>query len=488
MSIFGKWSLLFKRAGAGDTSRDKLMEVFRRKYSNFQTLLESNTILLNIISDIEQKLRGQSVFGLSYIEAQTTRCVFHCARMIECFENMTGLAYPLLKKTLDEIFRKIETEKGDIETPQAAGGDFTLPYDRIERRTIEQVGAKNANIGEIAKNLGMPTPRGFAITTAAFRHFIEANDLTKTLARMKTKTDIIEAETILQAGREIQSRIMEARVPPDLADDIIQAHSRLADAVGIDRNALNISMRSSAIGEDGALSFAGQYLSVLNVPPERILHEYKHILAGLFTPHAISYRLHMAITFQEAVMAVACQEMIEAEAGGVMYTLDPVDPVQNRILIKAVRGLGPYAVDGVVPPDTFVFDRRRPPQLLESRTADKRKRLIATADGGLMDQAIPWDERRRPCLNEEQAKLLADFGLRLEDHFGTPQDVEWALDGQGRIVVYRRGRFEWGLRKTADESCKTNRFPGTRSFWKEGISAASVRAADRSCTWQRNPI
>lgn len=437
MSILHKFGFLGKRggAGAGETSRDKLLENFRRKYANFQTLLESNTELLKIISDIEQKISGQSVFGVSYIEAQTMRCIFHSARMVYCFENMSRRAHPRLKKALEDIHQKIKMESGETGTNPTHGTDFTLSYDTIGRQTIELVGGKNAHIGEIHKYLGILTPRGFAITTAAFRHYITANDLTRTIMRMKSKADIIEAETILQVSEEIQRRIMEVPVPRDLAQEIIEAHGRLADATGTGRESLNISMRSSAIGEDSALSFAGQYLTVLNVPPDRILHEYKRIIASLFSPHAISYRLHMAITFQEAVMAVACQEMIQSRASGVMYTRNPVDLLENRILIKAVRGLGPYAVDGIVPPDTYIFDKQNPPNLVESKTAEKHKQLIATAAGGLMDQEVPPNERRVSCLNAEQAKLLAYYGLLLEKHFGMPQDVEWALDEQSRIVI-----------------------------------------------------
>jgi phosphoenolpyruvate synthase/pyruvate phosphate dikinase len=105
------------------------------------------------------------------------------------------------------------------------------------------------------------------------------------------------------------------------------------------------------------LSFAGQYLTVLNVPREKILEEYKNILASLFTPRAIAYRLHMGIPFTDASMAVAGMEMIPARTSGVMYTRHPVNPVDNRVLINAVWGLGPYAVDGIVPPDSYFLSK-----------------------------------------------------------------------------------------------------------------------------------
>ncbi len=433
MRILRKLKFWTGKADGGAAAREQLMAVFRRKYANFQTLLDSNAQLLKIISDIEHKLQGHTVFGPAYIEAQTMRSIFHAARMIDCLEKMAGRPYPLLYAALDEIHRKIKLEKGEITRSAAAGDDLLLDYSRIGRESVDAVGAKNANVGEIMNRLGIPTPRGFAITTTAFRRYIEANNLAEIIMRMKAKADLIEAETILQVSQEIRKRLLQAEIPPDLADAIQKAHARLTREIG--GTSPNISMRSSALGEDSALSFAGQYLTVLNVPAGRILEEYKNILASLFTPHAISYRLHMAITFQEAVMAVACQEMIDAKASGVMYTRSPIDPLDDRILIKSVWGLGPYVVDGVISPDAHVFTRQAPHVLVESETADKPARLVALADGKLAEEAVPDRERRLPCLTEDQARQLAEYGMRLETHFGRPQDIEWALDRDSRLVL-----------------------------------------------------
>jgi pyruvate, water dikinase len=454
MKILQKLRFFGKNPKADEASPEKLMQVFRRKYANFRTLLDSNTQLLKIIGDIEHKLNGQTIFGPSFTEAQTMRSIFHSARMIDCLEKMSGRPYPLLHKVLEEIHRQIKFEAGDITVTPSAGTALLLPYSRIGQEETEAVGAKNAHIGEIMNRLGIPTPRGFAITTAAFRHYITFNNLTETILRMKAKADLIEAETILQVSQEIQHRLSQAEVPPDLTAEIYQAHAQLTDEIG-SPNA-NISMRSSALGEDSAISFAGQYLTVLNVPAERLLQTYKRIIASLFTPHAISYRLHMAITFQEAVMAVACQEMIEARVSGVMYTRNPIDPLENRILIKAVWGLGPYVVEGVITPDTYVFSKDEAPRLLESKIADKAARLIALVNGDLCEEPVPEHQRRHACLPEDQARRLAEYGLRLEAHFGKPQDVEWALDPTGRLVLLqarplRVGAPETGNRKVRGE-------------------------------------
>jgi pyruvate,water dikinase len=118
-----------------------------------------------------------------------------------------------------------------------------------------------------------------------------------------------------------------------------------------------------------------------------------------------------------------------------MYTRNPINPVENRIIINAVWGLGPYAVDGIVPPDSYVLSKDPEPVLLKSRIEEKTAQLVARAEGYLVESTVSEDCRARACLSDEQARELAGFGLKLEKHFGSPQDIEWALDGEGRFVI-----------------------------------------------------
>jgi pyruvate, water dikinase len=415
-------------------SRQEMMAGFTAKYDNFKLLLESNTELLKIIADIEQKLRGQSAFGLPYIEAQTMRAFFHCSRMIHCIEEMSGRPYSSLKKALEDIQQVIKGEGGPA--VHTTCKDFILKYPRITTREFaDVVGEKNANVAEVLNHVHLAVPRGFAITTAAFDHFMAANRLVEVVQRLKAKADIIETETILQVSEQIQMLMAESEVPEDLGRMIVANYDELAADTPEARRPLKISMRSSAIGEDSTLSFAGQYLTVLNVPREKLLDEYKNILASLFTPRAIAYRLHMGIPFTEASMAVACMEMIPARASGVMYTRNPVNAVDNRVLINAVWGLGPYAVDGIVPPDSYFLSKEEPPVLVKSRIQEKAARLVGRSDGYVIEEAVAEDMRQKACLTEVQAQALAVSGLKLEDHFGVPQDVEWALDDEDRFIV-----------------------------------------------------
>ena len=449
MTLFGWLRSLGNRTAADAHSRARMLAAFQEKYASFQTLLASNTELLNIISDIEHKREGQTVFGASYIDALSVRCIFHTARMVRCLEQMAGRPYPVLDQKLADIFSRI---KPDAVKPAAALPE-TLPlvqsYAELGRASIDRVGAKNANIGEIRNRLRIPTPRGFAITTAAFRRFFMDEDLADTVRRMKRKADLVESETLLEVSQVIQAQILATSVPEDLARAILEAHDRLAGEIGATDAPTHLSLRSSALGEDSTLSFAGQYLTVLNIPRQRIVDEYRHIIASLFSVQAIAYRLHMALTFEDAVMAVACQETIAAVASGVMFTRSPVDPMDNRIRIDAVWGLGPFAVDGIVPPDTYLLTKDRVPQLIEARAVPKVRQLVADGNGSTVEAAVPEARRYQRCLSDEQAQQLAEYGLRLEAHFGAPQDVEWALDVNGRLVILQSRP----LRVPALEAC-----------------------------------
>jgi pyruvate,water dikinase len=431
--IIWKFPFFKRRKSEGKTSPEQLIAAFKLKYENFKLLLESNSELLKIITDIEQKLQGKSAFGLPYIEAQTLRAVFHASRMVQCLEHMTGRTCPGLRKALDDIQQAVRGEAAP--GPRAPSRELILEYDKVDCTRVEAVGEKNANVAEARNRLGIATPRGFAITTAAFDRFMESNRLVEVVRRLKAKADIIETETVLQVSEQIELLIAESDVPGELADAIRRAYDALDAATPAAMRPLKVSLRSSAIGEDSTLSYAGQYLTVLNVPPEKILDEYKNILASLFSPRAIAYRLHMGIPFSDACMAVACMEMIPARSSGVMYTRNPVDLLENRIIINAVWGLGPYAVDGVVPPDRYVLSKDPEPLLLDSRVEEKTARLMARSDGTVAEEAVGAQERSLPCLTEAQCRQLALWGMQLEAHYGCPQDVEWALDADGRLVI-----------------------------------------------------
>ncbi len=184
--------------------RRELMARFAVRYDNFKLLLESNTELLKIIADIEEKLGGKAPFGLPYIEAQTLRTFFHCGRMIDCLEKMSGRPYPHLRRALEAIQNAVKGEAEESRRGPDVSREFILRYADIPSRDFAPaVGEKNANLAEVRNRVGLGVPRGFAVTTAAFEHFMAANRLEEVVRRLKAKVDIIETETILQVSEQI---------------------------------------------------------------------------------------------------------------------------------------------------------------------------------------------------------------------------------------------------------------------------------------------
>ncbi|MFH0998727.1 MAG: PEP/pyruvate-binding domain-containing protein [Pseudomonadota bacterium] len=431
--LLGKIKSIFQSKRKTKLSRDDIQAIFRTKYVNFKILLDSNSELLKILSEIEEKLRGETIFGMSFIRSQTLRALFHAGRMIRSFESLSGRPSSALSAILDQIHQSIQQEQEIQPAPKIP--EYILSYDRITKETTESVGGKSGNLGEILNRVHLDIPRGFAITTTAFEKFIRSKGLVDEIRKRKMELDIIAPETIVSVSENIQQLLTQTDLPEDIEAAILNAYHQVFDPIGTLQEPVLVALRSSAIGEDSEMSFAGQYLSVLNVPANNIIQEYKRIIASLFTARAISYRQHMGIPFEDAAMSVACLEMVPASVSGVMYSSHPFNFHENNIIIQAVWGLGPYVVDGIITPDSYTLSKSDPPQILEMITSCKSVKLVSGKEGYLAEEAVEVNLQNQPCLTQEQAGLLASYAIRLEAHFQCPQDIEWAIDNEGRIRI-----------------------------------------------------
>lgn len=411
-------------------SRDDLAAAFRFRYACFKDLLDSNSQLLNIIADLEEKLTGRHVFGMSYIRSQSARAAFHAFRMIKSLDVLSGHKYPVLYRVLDVINIRIKHQLGKRKELQVM--ELVLPLSGVTKEMVDWVGGKNAHLGEAMK-IGLPIPAGFAITTRAYVDFLAHNDLVDEINKRKMDIDPASPQTVQQVSDEIQALIIAAQMPPALSEAILAAYARMQETLA--GESARVSMRSSAIGEDSELSFAGQYLTVLNVPGDQLLPAYQKILASLYTPRAISYRLNKGIRDEDIAMSVVCLQMVDAVASGVMYSHHPFNVRDDNLLISAVWGLGPYAVDGVITPDTYRVAKTADFPILDRTVSHKAVQLVAKPEAGLQEIPVPPEQQDQPCLSPEQIKVLAGYGVKLEEHYQGPQDVEWALDRDGRLMV-----------------------------------------------------
>ena len=304
--------------------------------------------------------------------------------------------------------------------------ELILPFDAIDRAALPIAGGKAANLGELNR-AGLPIPDGFCVTTAAYD--LVAGDAVpgETLdALAETRSE--DTARLAQLAAEARAALLEANVPNALAHTIAAAYRALGDDTSVP-----VAVRSSATAEDlPYASFAGQqdtYLNVVGVA--QVIDAVRRCWASLWTDRAVSYRASNGIDPRTVRLAVAVQEMVEAEVSGVLFTANPLTGKRRQAVIDASPGLGEAIVSGAVNPDHFVVDTATG-KILERRLGDKRVEVRATGGGGTRRVELPGSSDK-PSLSEEQVRALAELGARVEDHYRAPQDTEWAVDSGGEI-------------------------------------------------------
>lgn len=300
-----------------------------------------------------------------------------------------------------------------------------LPLDAPEA-TLELVGGKGASLARLAA-AGLPVPRGFHLTTAAYRRFVAANDLQPASFQALADVTADDPAALERASKEIHARFLRGLMPNDVTAAVAQAYA----ALGPDRPA--VAVRSSATAEDlSGMSFAGQHETYLNLRGVRaVLEAVRACWASLWTARALGYRLRMGIDQQAAAMGVVVQTIVPAEAAGVLFTANPTTGDRDELIVNASYGLGEAVVSGAVTPDSFVLARSNL-TVKETVLGAKTAMVVLAADQGTATQAVPEERRDAPALSAGQLRELGALALRVEEGFGgVPQDIEWAV-AEGR--------------------------------------------------------
>lgn len=428
--VWNKVAGLFKRGQRLDAPVDKtVVKTFRKRYARFRKLLDANAALAELMADMEEKLRGNSLFGLLYVRSASARAVQLARRMAANLEEMSKGRHKGLTRATDRINESIVSLLGQ----DAPGRDdchlLTLSLSELDLSMVDWVGGKSANLGEM-RTADIPVPRGFAVTVTAFRRFMAHEGLSEKLDTLLSQLDPNDMESLTSLLESVRGIVESAPLPDELLEALDSAWK---DNFGDED--LRLAVRSSAQSEDGSKSFAGQFLTELNVGRTGLADSYRKVVASIFTPSATLYRMHQGIPLSESAMAVACLEMVDAVSSGVAYSHDPVNLLQDVQIINGVWGLGRYAVDGLVEPDLWVFTREDRPELARRRVGAKDRKLVIGPDGELADMRVPHEQQWSFCLSEEEARELARLVMRLERHYGGYQDVEWAKAGDGRLVI-----------------------------------------------------
>ena len=322
-----------------------------------------------------------------------------------------------------------------------------IPFERLRMTDVEEVGGKNASLGEMIGQLagaGIRVPGGFATTATAFREFLAHQGLARRIAARLSALDVDDVTALAQAGAEIRGWIAAAPLPPALEQDIRVAFATLA---GDDASA-SFAVRSSATAEDlPDASFAGQQETFLNISGiDNIIHAIHEVFASLYNDRAIAYRVHKGFADVDVALSAGVQRMVRSDLGasGVMFTLDTESGFDQVVFITAAYGLGETVVQGAVNPDEFYVDKRNlaagRPAILRKTVGGKALKMVF-AEGRAAGKStatveVPAAERLRFSITDAEAEALARAAVTIERHYGRPMDIEWGRDGRdGQLYV-----------------------------------------------------
>ncbi len=320
-------------------------------------------------------------------------------------------------------------------------------FKQLGIKDIEEVGGKNASLGEMISNLsglGIKVPDGFATTADAFRQFLMQQDLDKRIAARLAALNTNDMVALADAGHEIRQWIVDTPFPDNFLSEVSAAYQKLQ----ADDSNTAVAVRSSATAEDlPDASFAGQQETYLNVCGlDNVLTSIKKVFASLYNDRAISYRVHQNFDHGKVALSAGIQHMVRSDLGtsGVMFTLDTESGFSDAVFITAAYGLGETMVQGAVNPDEFYVYKtglqQNKPAILNRTLGSKLIKMIYNENTNDSDfvQTIDVDEqdRSRFCLNDDQVAELARHAITIEQHYARPMDIEWALDGaDGHIYI-----------------------------------------------------
>ena len=399
-----------------------------RKYHSFRDLLTLNNECLELIAGLQEDL--QFIFPLRDIVGDRVSAIFEKASgVVAALESLTGLRYLPLAQALSE--QRNEVERYIAASQELAAPRLAARLSEIGIEAAAETGGKAAALGEVKNRLELPVPEGYVLTTAAYRLFCGIPHW-QAIRDAVRGADPDDLDLLRRISGELSAAVLASPVPRAVEVAVSQR------ALALEASGLGLAVRSSAVGEGGETAgrtFAGQFLSLINVPVDEAVQAYKQVVAARFSSRALAYRLSSGLLEVDSPMAVLFLPVLHARASGIMYTSNPGEPKGGVLWITAARGLGLDIASGKTPADLFVLSRRRPHQVVERHLVRQEDAIMALPGGGLERRALEPGEAGEPSLEEKELATLAGWGLLMEHHFGAPQDVEWVMDQDPNLWI-----------------------------------------------------
>lgn len=330
-----------------------------------------------------------------------------------------------------------------------------LWFKDIKKEDVAYVGGKGANLGEMY-NIPLPIPPGFVVTAQAYKKFLDYTGIKEQIMHILNNTNVDENEELQIASKKIKEIIINAKMPSDIENDISESYDNLNvnnDIISqLNKNALSmikvgrdlpyVAVRSSATAEDlPQYSFAGQNETFLNVKgADKVINAVQHCWASLFTARSIYYRVKNNFQHEKVLIAVIVQRMVNPDltgASGVMFSVNPATNNKDEIMIEAAFGLGEVVVGGQITPDTYIIDKETL-KIKSKKIAIQPYALLRGYKDGNRKEILPKEKGSQQKINDEIIIKLAEYGKKIEEHYGSAQDIEWAIEKNKVYIVQSR--------------------------------------------------
>lgn len=360
---------------------------------------------------------------------------------------------------------------------------FILWFEELNKNDIPLVGGKNANLGEML-NAQIPVPPGFAITAYAYNYFITKTAIAEKIYEIikETVKDVNNPAEYQEASRKIRELIESTKMPKEIEKEIQNAYKTLGQKTK--QTNTFVAVRSSATAEDlPDASFAGQQETYLNVRgAKELLEKTVKCWSSLFTPRAIFYRTEKGFKHENVLISVGVQKMVNSKSAGVMFTINPVTGQQDQIIIEGNWGLGEAVVSGSVTPDHFEVDKNTMKIIAKNINKKTIEYIRDPKTGKTIHAKVPTSRQDLPCVTDEEVTKLAELAKRIEQHYGKPQDIEWAIDRDIKFpenvyIVQSRPETVWSAK--VEEPTKTEEKPA-KQLSDLKVVAQGIAAGKRS--------
>ena len=445
-----------------ETRAKASLDALKVRYHTFRVLLANNERALDRLAAFETALAAGAPAEALAADVENLLAV-----AFEMVDGAVRLDVPEGGALYDRQLRLEEALRTAVENLDDVGrGPSCLPL--AAPLAAADVGGKAAGLSQLTRN-GFPVPDGFAVTVRACRDFLRETGLEDAIRRRLGQAPAGEA-ALAETCAAVRRDILSSGLPDWLRADLRKAARSLARD---GQPAPALAARSSALTEDRPEhSFAGQFVSELNLSADTLEQGFLAVMAGAFTEQAAVYRREAGLPPAALDMAVLVQVMVPAVAAGVVFTIDPVHPETERMLVSAVPGLGVLAVSGAAPVDVYRIDRTDPGDVI-AHVARKTRRAVAAPGGGLRREPVPRDQKHVPVLGDAVLSRLARLCLAAEALAGTWSDLEFALDGDGALWLLqcRPARIMWGGKRPPAPP---------KEFYRGGMAATPGRCLGRA--------